>query len=104
MSITPDNATVTTNGTVAPYNYTNYAIAIYQAGFNVLPLKPNSKAPALPTWKEYATRRQTEEEVRGWSWSQNIAIVNGINNIRDIDLDGCNSADVLFSVLQLLGL
>jgi putative DNA primase/helicase len=97
MSISSNKTTVSTD-------YTNYAEAIYQAGFNVLPMKPNSKIPDLATWGEFSTRRQTEQEVRAFSWSRNLAIVNGINNIRTIDIDGCDSADVLFNVLQLLGL
>jgi len=97
MSISSDKTTVITD-------YTKYALAIYQAGFNVLPIKPKSKTPDLATWGEFSTRRQTEQEVLGFSWGPNLAIINGINNIRTIDIDGCDSADVLFNVLQLLGL
>ncbi len=105
MSIAPDDMTVTTeSSTVAPFDPAAYALALHQAGFNVLPMKPQSKIPDLATWGEFATRRQTEQEVRAWSWGPNLAIINGINNIRTIDIDGCDSADVLFTVLQGLGL
>lgn len=100
MSIasTENNANTTTT-------YSDYALAIHQAGFNVLPIKPHSKTPDLPSWGDFSTRQQTKQEVRGFSWGPNLAIINGINNIRTIDIDGCgDNADILFGVLQLLGL
>lgn len=83
----------------------SYALGIHQAGFNVIPLRTNSKVPAVESWKEYAIHRQTEDEVKALPWcSANIAIINGINGIRSIDIDECSDADTLFNLLELLGL
>jgi len=99
MSITSQENIVT------EHNFSDYALAIHRAGFNVIPMKSTSKAPDLPTWKVYARREQTEQEVGAMSWGANIGIVNGVGNKRTIDIDGCgDDADFLFNFLQLLGL
>src|SRR6476660_1884551 len=97
MSITPNKTTVTVD-------YTKYALALFNAGFNVVPMRSDSKAPALPTWKQYTQQRQTEEEILSFSWSQNIAIINGIGDLHSFDLDQCTDLEVLFKLLELLGL
>src|SRR6478672_6497235 len=98
MSIPPSKISVDTN------QYTDYALAIQKAGFNVVPMRSDSKAPTLPTWKQYTQQRQTEEEIRSFSWSQNIAIINGISDLRSCDLDQCTNTEVLFKLLELFGL
>src|SRR6266516_2631502 len=86
-------------------NFREYALATHHAGFNVVPMKSESKAPALPTWKEYTKRAQTEEEVLSFPWQgPNIGIVNGIIGVRTIDIDQCDNIDTVFHILQLLGL
>lgn len=84
-----------------------YALNIHRAGFNAIPLHTGTKTPAVETWKQYAIHRQTEEELLSLPWSAenaNIAIINGINGIRSIDIDECGDADTLFNLLSLLGL
>jgi putative DNA primase/helicase len=81
-----------------------YALALYQQGFNVVPMRSDDKIPDLPTWRDYIRRRQTEQEIINFAWSQNIGVICGMNGIRVIDLDGCSDADILFKVLELLGL
>jgi len=44
-------------------------VRLHKRGFNVLPLMPGTKKPALDTWKELQQRRVTEEEVQQW-WGQ----------------------------------
>jgi hypothetical protein len=64
-------------------DYSDYALAIHHAGFNVVPMKSDSKAPALSTWKEYTRRAQTEKEVLSFPWQgPNIGIVNGMMGVR----------------------
>ena len=94
-SITPAQDNVT---------FRDHALNIYRAGFNVLPMRSDIKAPDLTTWKQFTTHRQTEQEVLSFSWTQQIGIVNGVNDIRTIDIDQCEDADMLFTMLQLLGL
>ena len=91
---------------VTEQRHRDYALALHDAGFNVLPMRTdaNAKSPNLTTWKQYMTRSQTKEEILSLPWSGNVAIVNGVNAMRTIDIDGCDSADVLFKVLELLGL
>jgi putative DNA primase/helicase len=98
MSITSQHTNVET------IQYNEYALSLYQAGFNVVPMRMDSKAPNLATWKEYCSERQTEQAVRSFQWAQNIGIINGINNVRTLDLDGCTNAEVLFKMLELMGI
>jgi putative DNA primase/helicase len=99
MSIASQKNTVDTT------NWQEYALGVHRAGFNVIPMHTGTKTPALASWKEYAVHRQTEAEVLSLPWNgPNIAIVNGINGIRSIDIDQCDNADTLFTFLQLLGL
>jgi len=102
MSITPQNAARN-----APTKWHEYALGVWQAGFNAIPLHTATKIPALESWKQYTVHRQTEEELLALPWSTehaNIAIINGINGIRSIDIDECDDADTLFNLLNLLGL
>jgi hypothetical protein len=47
-------------------------------GFSVIPLKPMSKQPDLPRWKEYERRRPRLEELERWFSSPcNLAVVCG---------------------------
>jgi putative DNA primase/helicase len=98
MSITSQNTNVET------VQYNEYALSLYQAGFNVVPMRSDSKAPNLSSWKQYCSERQTEQAVRSFHWGQNIGIINGINGIRTLDLDGCTNAEVLFKLLELMGI
>lgn len=97
MSIASTQTTVDTKSLM------DYALAIHRAGFNVVPMRPASKV-AIKTWKLYTKRPQTDKEVLALPWDGNIAIVNGINHIRSIDIDRCDDPNTLFKVLELLGL
>src|SRR5450755_600006 len=57
MSITPQENVV--DGTYLK----EYALATHRAGFNVIPMRSDSKAPALPTWKEY-TKREKQAQAK----------------------------------------
>jgi putative DNA primase/helicase len=82
----------------------DYALRIFNLGFNVVPMHTDKKAPALPTWKQYYHQRQTERDIFSFNWTRNIGIISGINNIRVIDLDGCDNAETVFTLLEHLGL
>jgi putative DNA primase/helicase len=98
MSISPNENTVDST-----FNLKNYALDLFRGGFNVIPMRSDSKAPDS-NWKAYTTRSQTELEVSSFIWTQNIGIINGVNQVRTIDLDQCDSPDVLFNLLIQLGL
>jgi hypothetical protein len=60
-------------------------------GFSVIPLRFNSKQPALDSWNEFQTRRPTPEEVQKW-WGDGhqhgVAIVCGkVSNLVVLDVD-----------------
>jgi hypothetical protein len=62
---------------------------VNELGFSVIPIKRDKK-PLIP-WKEYQTRRPSEEEIERW-WSlypdANIAVVTGeISNLVVVDVD-----------------
>jgi hypothetical protein len=71
------------------YNYAKYYV--HKKGFSVIPIKPKSKKPALPSWKEYQERKPNDKELKKWfnsGNSLNIGIVTGkISNIIVVDLD-----------------
>jgi putative DNA primase/helicase len=98
MSITSKQNAVDTS------QYTDYALAIHKLGFNVLPMRSDIKSPTLDHWKHFHTRRQTEQEVLAMTWGNNIGIINGISDLRSVDLDQCHNVETLFKVLELLGL
>jgi putative DNA primase/helicase len=76
----------------------------HDAGFNVVPLHAKSKEPAL-AWKKYTDDMQREEELTRMNWSSGqIGIINGVYYKRTIDLDDCTNPEILFKVLNLLGL
>jgi replicative DNA helicase len=60
-------------------------------GMSVMPLWPNTKNPILSEWKEFQTKRATEEQINTW-WDRNpdanIAIITGsISGITVVDFD-----------------
>lgn len=79
------------------------ALTYRSRGLSVIPLEPNSKIAAV-RWKEFQTRRATEEEIKSW-WATNpdynIGIVTGeISDLSVVDLDG----DVAFVSLKANGI
>jgi len=69
------------------------AKAYIQAGLSVIPLKPNSKVPAV-IWRDYTKRHATFEEINKWFGNgvdNNIGIVTGkISNLIVVDRDEKN--------------
>ena len=66
------------------------ALRYLEQGWSVIPLRANSKIPAVQ-WAEFQTRRATPEEVRQW-WGQwpdaNIGAITGsISGIIAVDID-----------------
>ena len=64
---------------------------LIKRGFNVIPIKPNSKEPALDSWKEFQYRKVTDEEIGAW-WGMypqlGVAVVTGtISGVFVIDVD-----------------
>jgi len=81
----------------------DYAQALQKMGFNVLPLANQSKAASIE-WKGFQKRSQTEKEVISFPWQENIAIINGPNGLRTIDIDNCHNPKILEHILFHLGL
>lgn len=74
----------------------DYAREYVSKGFSVIPLKPQSKTPAIDSWKEFQERRPTESELKEWfsGADNNIAIVTGkISGIIVVDLDSKEAVD-----------
>ena len=66
-----------------------------QMGWNVVPLYPNKKIPAIK-WKKYQEERNTSEELKQWfkDTRNNIAIVTGkISGITVVDCDDQEAID-----------
>jgi len=69
---------------------TQEAALLYQSfGWSVIPLKPRDKRPLIP-WKDYQTRKATEEELFEWfaDTNNNIGVVAGqLSNLTIVDCD-----------------
>lgn len=61
-----------------------------ELGWVVLPINPGRKNPALTTWKEYETRRPTDEELKEWFEDKEVGIgvlCGRLSGICVVDLD-----------------
>lgn len=72
--------------------FLNAALTYIRLGWNVIPLKPKDKKPLLPSWREWQTKKVTEEIVKKW-WQENpaanVGILTGaISGIVVLDVDG----------------
>lgn len=81
-----------------------FALKYLAAGFNVLPIKPREKIPAIE-WERFHTQRQTVEEVTRW-WTQwpdyNIGIITGeISGLTVVDVDINKGGDKVLADLHL---
>ena len=80
------------------------ASAYLDMGFSVIPLRPQSKKPAIK-WKGYQSRLPTRDEIENWKQqfpNANIAIITGeISNLIVLDIDGQQGVD---SVIRLGGI
>lgn len=62
-------------------------------GWSVIPILPRGKTPAIDSWKEFQTRRPTDDELAEWfdgaRGDRNIAVVTGVvSGLVVVDLDG----------------
>lgn len=74
----------------------DYARDYYKWGWLPIPLKKNSKAPALPKGHEFLRRRPTREEFASFDWSGNVGIVCGeLSGITVLDVDLPDGAETL---------
>ncbi len=85
--------------------YGNYAMKYYESGYNVIPLRPNTKIPALTNWSNWCENRQESFQVENWAYSEansNIGIPLGIaSNLIALDFD--NDIDNLHeSIVSLI--
>ena len=59
------------------------ALAYYDKGFSVIPLRPKNKMPIITEWQKYCTTRATRGEIEAW-WTgtpdANIGIACGPAN------------------------
>src|SRR5579871_343212 len=80
-----------------------YALTLHKMGFNSIPLAHQSKSATIE-WKSFQKNLQTEKEVTLLPWQENIAIINGPNGLRTIDIDNCHNPKILEHILMHLGL
>lgn len=84
-------------------NLHDYAVTMHRLGLTPIPIRTQSKAPSIE-WKKFQQIPLSAQDVSRFAWQQNIAIVNGPNGLRTIDLDQCQNIDLLFHILTTLGL
>lgn len=75
------------------------ALEYLEQGWSIIPIKPDTKRPAIE-WREYQTRPPTEEEVTDWwtRWPEHdIAIVTGeLSGIVIVDCDNEDAQHAAF--------
>jgi len=63
----------------------------FSKGLNIIPGKEMKKYPAIPTWKDYQTKKVTQAEIDSWlrgDWFKNINLCLGkVSNLYEIDVD-----------------
>jgi len=72
----------------------------YQKGYSLIPLKNNSKVPAI-RWKRYQYRQASKEEIFNWSMNfrePNVALITGLKLVV-IDLDDIEKLKELLRIL-----
>jgi len=78
------------------------ALQYARRGFSVIPVKPGDKKPFL-SWKEFESRRATEEEIRQWwqKWPKAmVAVVTG--EISGLFVVDCDTAEGYAEIQKLL--
>lgn len=75
----------------------DFALMYARRGWSVIPLRSRNKRPLLQEWREFQSRRATEEEITAW-WARcktaNIGIVTGsVSGIVVLDLDNQEAVD-----------
>lgn len=68
-----------------------HALEYLERGWSIIPIKPGSKLPVIPSWRQYQKTKPTGDEVRRW-WEQypdaNIALICGaISGVIVVDVD-----------------
>lgn len=74
------------------------------SGFNVIPIVPGQKNPALPSWDKYQQEKPTEETLRTWfpDNNRNVALITGkvSGNFTALDIEKESAAEDLLFLLR----
>lgn len=73
----------------------DHARFYFELGFNITGIMKIGKGP-YHSWKEFMTRRQTKNEALNHPWHRlcGIGAITGINELRCLDLDQCDPANI----------
>jgi DNA polymerase III epsilon subunit-like protein len=93
-----------------------YAKFYYNLGFNVTCItnylteynfneKNLTKSP-YHKWENFEKERQELDELKSYDWQNatGVGLALGFNNIRALDIDGCIDIDIVYEILNILGL
>jgi hypothetical protein len=78
-----------------------YALRYAQRGFSVIPLKPDSKRPALASWTRYQTEHASTRQLKAWFGNGNpkqhgVGVVTGaVSGLVVLDIDPGGSVPVV---------
>lgn len=93
-----------------------YAKHYYSLGLNVTCItnyltdynfnKKNLTKTSYKNYESLQNARQTESELLSYDWENatGVGVVLGFNDLRAIDIDGCNEENIIYEILELLGL
>ena len=83
----------------------DYAIAYVEKGYSVIPLKPKSKQPFVPSWKPFKVSKASIEQLENWfiDSDNNIGIITGrISSVFAIDIDGQDTYNFFIQKIESL--
>ena len=83
----------------------DYALSYTANGFSVIPLKPKSKQPSIPSWKPFTMSKASDEQLEDWfvNTDNNIGIITGgISPVFAIDIDGQEADDYFINKIDSL--
>ena len=98
------------------YSFETYAKIFHSLGLNITCItnyltefnfmeKNLLKAPHH-SWQKFQSEKQDRQDLLEYDWINSIGLgtVLGFQNLRAIDIDGCNSLDFIYKVLEVLDL
>ena len=80
-------------------------LAYTAKGYSVIPLKPKSKQPSIPSWKPFTVSNASKEQLENWfvNTDNNIGIITGrISSIFAIDIDGQEAYNYFIQKIESL--
>lgn len=84
------------------------ALEFHQLGCNVLPIVGKDKKPLQAQWQQWQKQRQSLEDIATMFYRSDIdglgIVIGGESNIRCLEIYQCCNLDIVYTVLEAMGL